>query len=173
MWKISPFPLLKEATSPLKDVAEVKDTFAREDSYALLNGKPSVTLAVFKQSGANTVVVADKVKTELARIQQELPYNLSVYYSAVLEAGPVRLRPILMTALTTIFALIPLSLALGESSEAQASMATVVIGGLTFSTFLTLVIVPVVYTLFDDLGRRRAAGEKARTGVSTGAASGV
>lgn len=65
----------------------------------------------------------------------------------------MRLRPILMTALTTIFALLPLSLALGESSEAQAAMATVVIGGLTFSTFLTLVVVPVVYTLFDDLGR--------------------
>jgi len=72
---------------------------------------------------------------------------------AILEAGPVRLRPILMTALTTIFALIPLSLGLGESSEAQAAMATVVIGGLTFSTFLTLVVVPVVYTIFDDLGK--------------------
>jgi hypothetical protein len=44
---------------------------------------------------------------------------------------------------------------------------------LTFSTFLTLVIVPVVYTLFDDLGRRPAARQKARAGVSTGAAGGV
>lgn len=154
-------------------MAEVKDNFAREDSYALLNGKPSVTLAVFKQSGAKTVVVADKVKADLARIQQELPYNLSVYYSAVLEAGPVRLCPILMTALTTIFALIPLSLAIGGSSEAQAATAVVVIGIMTFFTFLTLVVVPVVSTLFDDPDRRLTARQKVHTRAYTGSSVGV
>ena len=73
---------------------------------------------------------------------------------AVLKAGPTRLRPILMTTLTTVLAMLPLALGLGESGEAQAPMATVVIGGLTLSTLLTLVVVPVVYTIFDDLGRR-------------------
>ncbi|MEW6424912.1 MAG: efflux RND transporter permease subunit [Bacillota bacterium] len=93
----------------------------------------------------NAIVLVDYVNTLRRR---GFPRD-----EAILEAGPVRLRPILMTALTTIFALLPLSLALGESSAAQAAMATVVIGGLIFSTFLTLVVVPVVYTLFDDLGR--------------------
>ncbi len=75
---------------------------------------------------------------------------------AILKAGPTRLRPILMTALTTILGLVPLAIGLGEGAEAQAPMATVVIGGLLFSTLLTLVLVPVVYTIFDDFGRRFA-----------------
>ncbi|KKM09670.1 multidrug ABC transporter [Clostridiales bacterium PH28_bin88] len=74
--------------------------------------------------------------------------------AAIEKAGPTRLRPILMTALTTILGLLPLALGIGEGSESQAPMATAVIGGLLFSTMLTLVLVPVVYTLFDDLGNR-------------------
>ncbi|MCL6612083.1 MAG: efflux RND transporter permease subunit [Peptococcaceae bacterium] len=73
---------------------------------------------------------------------------------AIVRAGPVRLRPILMTAFTTMFAMLPLALGMGEGTELQAPMATVVIGGLLVSTALTLVVVPVVYTIFDDLGRR-------------------
>jgi HAE1 family hydrophobic/amphiphilic exporter-1 len=70
---------------------------------------------------------------------------------AILEAGPIRLRPILMTALTAILAMIPLATGIGEGSEGQAPMAVVVVGGLTFSTLITLVLVPVVYTIMDDL----------------------
>lgn len=70
---------------------------------------------------------------------------------AILTAGPVRLRPILMTTLTTALGLIPLALGIGEGAEMQAPMATVVIGGLMLSTILTLVLVPVLYTVFDDL----------------------
>lgn len=70
---------------------------------------------------------------------------------AIIAAGPVRLRPILMTTLTTALGLIPLAIGIGEGSEMQAPMATVVIGGLMLSTVLTLVFVPVLYTVFDDL----------------------
>ncbi len=70
---------------------------------------------------------------------------------ALLTAGPIRLRPILMTALTTIFAMLPIALGLSEGGEARAPMGVAVIGGLTTSTFLTLVIIPVVYSLLDDL----------------------
>ncbi len=69
---------------------------------------------------------------------------------AILKAGPNRLRPILMTTLTTILGLIPLTLGIGEGAETQASMATVVVFGLSFSTLVTLLLVPVVYTYFDD-----------------------
>lgn len=68
---------------------------------------------------------------------------------AVIEAGRVRLRPILMTAFTTIFGLTPMALAIGSGNELRAPMARSVIGGLLVSTFLTLVFIPVLYTLFE------------------------
>jgi len=73
---------------------------------------------------------------------------------AAAEAGRRRLRPILMTTLTTILALMPLALGIGEGADAQAPLARAVIGGLTASTLVTLVLIPVVYTLF--YGRREA-----------------
>ena len=66
---------------------------------------------------------------------------------ALIEAGRRRLRPILMTSLTTILGLIPLAIGVGEGAEAQAPLARAVVGGLTFSTLVTLVLVPVVYSL--------------------------
>lgn len=76
--------------------------------------------------------------------------------AAIEEAGRRRLRPILMTALTTICALLPLALGLGEGGEAQAPLARAVVGGLLSSTLITLVFVPVVYSLFEEGLRRRA-----------------
>ncbi|MGI6295857.1 MAG: efflux RND transporter permease subunit [Armatimonadota bacterium] len=70
---------------------------------------------------------------------------------ALLAAGPTRLRPILMTASAAVFGMLPLALAIGKGSEIQAPMATAVIGGLISSTFLTLFVVPAVYTVFDDI----------------------
>ncbi|BDG59273.1 efflux RND transporter permease subunit [Caldinitratiruptor microaerophilus] len=69
---------------------------------------------------------------------------------AILRAGPTRLRPVLMTTLTTVLGLLPLALGLGEGTDQQAPMATVVMGGLIFSTLLTLVFVPTVYTILED-----------------------
>ncbi len=69
---------------------------------------------------------------------------------AVELAGRTRLRPILMTALATMLGLVPMALGIGEGSELQVPLARVVIGGLLTSTFITLVIVPTVYTLFEE-----------------------
>ncbi|MCK8059583.1 MULTISPECIES: efflux RND transporter permease subunit [unclassified Fusibacter] len=69
---------------------------------------------------------------------------------AIEEAGPIRLRPILMTTLTTVLGLMPLALGIGEGAESQAPLATAVISGLLLSTLLTLVLVPVVYATFDE-----------------------
>lgn len=74
--------------------------------------------------------------------------------AAIVEAGRVRLRPILMTALATILAMLPLALGRGEGSESEAPLAIVIIGGLVVSTLITLVLVPVVYSIFDDWGRK-------------------
>ena len=68
---------------------------------------------------------------------------------AVVRAGTLRFRPILMTTSTTVLGLLPMALGLGEGAEIRAPMAITVIGGLLFSTLLTLVVVPVVYTLID------------------------
>ncbi|WP_058484878.1 efflux RND transporter permease subunit [Defluviitalea phaphyphila] len=73
---------------------------------------------------------------------------------AILEAGPTRLRPILMTTLTTILGMLPMALELGEGAETMSPLATAVIGGLSLSTLLTLVIIPLNYTIFDDISRK-------------------
>jgi hydrophobic/amphiphilic exporter-1 (mainly G- bacteria), HAE1 family len=69
---------------------------------------------------------------------------------AILSAGRIRLRPIIMTTVAMIFGMIPLALAIGEGAEQRAPMARAVIGGLITSTLLTLFVVPTVYTLLDD-----------------------
>jgi HAE1 family hydrophobic/amphiphilic exporter-1 len=82
---------------------------------------------------------------------------------AIIEACSARLRPIIMTTLTTLFGFLPLALGLGEGAEVRAPMAITVIGGLTVSTLLTLLVIPVVYDLLDQRGdawyteRRRLA----------------
>jgi HAE1 family hydrophobic/amphiphilic exporter-1 len=78
---------------------------------------------------------------------------------AVERAGRTRLRPIVMTTLTTILGLVPMAMAIGDGAELQAPLARVVIGGLTASTLITLVFVPTVYTLFEEgwKGLRRGA----------------
>jgi HAE1 family hydrophobic/amphiphilic exporter-1 len=69
--------------------------------------------------------------------------------SAIRKAARLRLRPIMMTTLTTLLGLVPMALGLGEGAEMRTPMAVTVIGGLLTSTLLTLVVVPVMYTLLD------------------------
>ena len=83
---------------------------------------------------------------------------------ALLEACPLRLRPILMTSIATVAAVIPAALALGPGAETTRPMAVVVIGGVTTSTFLTLLVVPCAYSLFSKLesGKHQAALQEAQ-----------
>ncbi len=78
---------------------------------------------------------------------------------AIMEAGTARLRPILMTSLTTALGLLPMAMGFGEGSEVRTPMAITVIGGLVVSTLLTLVVIPVVYSLMDRKRWPVAAGE--------------
>jgi HAE1 family hydrophobic/amphiphilic exporter-1 len=71
---------------------------------------------------------------------------------ALITAGRTRLRPIMMTTLAMIFGMLPLALALGAGAEMRAPMARAVVGGLITSTFLTLLVVPVMYSVLDDFG---------------------
>jgi HAE1 family hydrophobic/amphiphilic exporter-1 len=92
----------------------------------------------------NAVVLIDRVSSN--RHERKMPVK-----EALLEAGGRRLRPILMTALATIFALMPLALGLSEGALIAEELGTVVIGGLLSSTLLTLVVVPAVYSLTSPL----------------------
>ncbi len=86
---------------------------------------------------------------------------------AIRAAGPARLRPILMTTFAMVFGMLPIALGVGKANEQRQPLATAVIGGLILSTMLTLVVIPVVYTLFDDLvawvGRRATRGAVSRS----------
>ncbi|HLV33402.1 MAG TPA: efflux RND transporter permease subunit [Chitinispirillaceae bacterium] len=73
-------------------------------------------------------------------------------YEAAEQSGVIRLRPVLMTALTTIIGMVPLALEIGDGAETWAPLARAVIGGLTMTTLLTLVVIPVVYILFEEFG---------------------
>jgi HAE1 family hydrophobic/amphiphilic exporter-1 len=89
----------------------------------------------------NAIVLVDLINQLRAQGQQKL--------DAIMEAGGARLRPILMTSLTTALGLLPMAIGFGEGAEVRAPMAITVIGGLLVSTFLTLVVIPVVYSMMD------------------------
>ena len=91
----------------------------------------------------NAILLVDHIN--LLRRRDGVPVR-----EAIEEAGRRRLRPILMTATTTMLALVPLSLGLGEGGEAQAPMARAIIGGLLSSTLITLVFLPTIYSLFES-----------------------
>jgi HAE1 family hydrophobic/amphiphilic exporter-1 len=96
---------------------------------------------------------------------------------AAVEAGATRLRPVLMTAVSTVFGMLPVALGAGDGSEWRQPMGVVAIGGLTASTLLTLVVVPVAYTLVDDAGSLARRGRRTRRSSgatpSGGMASGI
>jgi HAE1 family hydrophobic/amphiphilic exporter-1 len=81
-------------------------------------------------------------------------------YNALIQANHARLRPILMTTIAMVFGMFPIALASGAAAELNSGLAWVIIGGLISSLFLTLVIVPVVYSIFDGLIRRASKGKK-------------
>jgi HAE1 family hydrophobic/amphiphilic exporter-1 len=85
-------------------------------------------------------------------------------FDAIMEAGTARLRPILMTSMTTALGLLPMALGFGEGSEVRTPMAITVIGGLLVSTLLTLLVIPVVYSLLDRKRWPAAVGLTATQG---------
>jgi HAE1 family hydrophobic/amphiphilic exporter-1 len=103
---------------------------------------------------SNAILLVDYINT--LRRRDGIPLR-----EAVELGGRTRLRPILMTSLATMLGLVPMALGIGEGAELQAPLARVVIGGLLASTLVTLVLVPAVYTLFEEglAGLRRGAAK--------------
>jgi multidrug efflux pump subunit AcrB len=113
----------------------------------------------------NAILLIDFVKQQRAKGVSRT--------EAILIAGPIRLRPIMMTTFAMVFGMLPLALGLGPGAELRAPMARAVIGGIISSTLLTLVVVPVVYTLLDDVvaffQRRKPSAAQSGEGTSVGA----
>ncbi|MFW5973097.1 MAG: efflux RND transporter permease subunit, partial [Bacteroidota bacterium] len=99
-------------------------------------------------------------------------YGLQLH-EAVIESGKRRLRPILMTTLTTLLGLLPLAIGFGEGAEVQAAMARVVIGGLLVSTLITLLFIPVLYTTFSEWQLKFAARSERGLAGSDGIPEGL
>jgi HAE1 family hydrophobic/amphiphilic exporter-1 len=116
----------------------------------------NTTLSVIAALGAvlliGIVVKNGIVLVDYINLMRDRGYNM---VEAIALSGRSRLRPVLMTALTTILGMLPLALSIGEGSEIWKPMGITVIGGLLFSTLLTLVIVPVVYMAFIGKGKKK------------------
>ena len=107
--------------------------------------------------GKNAILLVDYTE-----ILEQRGYSRN---DALLEAGPTRLRPIVMTTMSVMAALLPIASGLEEGSELLKSAAVVLIGGLLSSTLLTLVFVPAMFTIFDDF--QRWVGNRFRRGPRT------
>jgi multidrug efflux pump subunit AcrB len=137
---IHPFVIM--FTVPLAGVGVVAVLFFADIALSIV-----VFLGLIMLAGIvvnNAIVLVDYINT--------LKQSGLEHMEAIVQAGTVRLRPICMTTLTTVLALLPMALGLGEGAEIRTPMALTVIAGLTSSTFLTLIVIPTVYSLVD---RRR------------------
>ncbi len=129
------------------------------------------TLNLYSQIGMILLIgLASKNSILLVEYANQLRERGLGLLEATLEAGRVRLRPILMTAFSTICGALPIALALSAGSESRQGLGYVIVGGMFVATFLTLYLVPVVYVLFElareKVGARRAAAEPASAGIA-------
>jgi HAE1 family hydrophobic/amphiphilic exporter-1 len=96
----------------------------------------------------NAIILIDYMN----QLRREHGYDV---HQAVVTAGTTRLRPVLMTTVTTVLGLVPMALGIGEGAELQVPMARVVIGGLVSSTLITLVLIPIIYAMFEGRTKPR------------------
>jgi multidrug efflux pump subunit AcrB len=133
---------------------------------------PAMNMNLFSQIGlvllVGLVTKNSILLVEFANQQRAQGVNA---HDAMLQAGIVRLRPILMTAFSTIAGILPIAIGFGAGSESRRPMGVAVVGGMLTSTFLTLIVIPVVYTLFSDfaaLFRRKPAAAASQEPVTIG-----
>ena len=111
---------------------------------------------------AGTVVNSSIILVEYIRIRRRRGEDRE---TAILHACPLRVRPVMMTTLTTILAMIPMALALGDTNEMMSDMGVTMISGMTISTIVTLVFTPVYYSVIDNLSHR--FGRKKRSDAAS------
>jgi len=135
-------PLVVLISVPLAAIGAVPALWIAGDGLNVMSGIGLVILI--------GIVVNDAI-VKVDFINQRRAAGLPLR-DAIVEAGRLRLRPIVMTTVTTVFGLLPMALGWGVGADLRAPLAVAVIGGLTASTLLTLVLVPVVYSLVAGRG---------------------
>ncbi|MDH4046388.1 MAG: efflux RND transporter permease subunit, partial [Gemmatimonadota bacterium] len=124
------------------------------------------TLNLYSQIGMILLIgLVTKNSILLVEYANQLKRRGMTTLEAVLEAGRIRLRPILMTSVATVFATLPIALGLGAGSISRRPLGYAIVGGLVFSTILTLFVVPVAYILLDALQQRLTRRHEALTPV--------
>jgi multidrug efflux pump subunit AcrB len=137
-------PLTVMLALPLSTVGAFGALYVTGDTLSIISmiGMVTLTALVVK----NSILLVDYTNTLREKGMER--------NQAVLQASPVRLRPILMTAVTTMLGVLPVALGYSAGGEVRAGMGRATFGGMFASTLLTLFIVPVVYTLLDDLQKK-------------------
>lgn len=116
---------------------------------------PAMNINLFSQVGLVLLVgLVTKNGILLVEFANQLTRKGESPHAAILSSGKVRLRPILMTAISTIAGILPIAIGFGAGAESRRPMGIVVIGGMLTSTFLTLFVIPMVYTIFADLAAK-------------------
>ena len=134
-------PLTIQLSLPMALIGAVMALVWMDQQLSIISITGFIMLAGIVQK--NAILMIDYTNTLRARGYER--------DAAIKEAGPTRLRPILMTSLAMIAGMVPVALAVGRGNEARAPLATCVIGGLVMSTVLSLVIIPCIYSVFDDV----------------------
>jgi len=156
----------REGRAPLAVLFSLPFALIGGIAGTLLTGEPLTVSSMIGFLMLIGIVVTNAIVL-LERVHQRIEQGHTIR-EALIEAGGTRLRPILMTAIATICALVPLAIGMGGGSIISSGLAVVVIGGLTSSTLLTLVVVPVMYEL---LYYRRARKERLTGAVASPAAT--
>ena len=139
---LHPFTIL--LTIPLAVVGSILAFFLLGKSFNMMAFIGIIMLAGIAVN--NSIILVDRIL--------QLRKNGLNRHEAILQAGQQRIRPIMMTSLTTILALLPLTLGIGESASLRSPMALAVIGGMVTSTLLSLVVIPCVYEIFESIKDR-------------------
>ncbi|GAC1309204.1 MAG: efflux RND transporter permease subunit [Vulcanimicrobiaceae bacterium] len=141
-------PIVITVSLPLSIVGALFALWITRAEFGLISLMAVIFL--FGLVNKNAILLVDRIK-RLRALGLARP-------EAIAEAGAQRLRPIVMTTAATILGMLPIALGFGAGAELRAPMAVAIIGGLITSTLLSLIVIPVAYTIFDDLarGRRRA-----------------
>jgi multidrug efflux pump subunit AcrB len=141
----------KSYTQPLLIIFSIPFAFSGVVLYLLISGAPFSTIVMYAGVALAGVAVNDAI-VSISFINNRLRDGMPLR-DAVLEGASVRLRPIVLTTVTTMAGLLPMAIGIGGRSPVWGPMASTIIFGLLFSTMSTLVIMPCWYGIFERVGR--------------------
>ncbi len=119
------------------------------------------TMNIYSQIGLIMLIgLVTKNAILIVEYSNQLRQKGQELLEAVVSASAIRLRPILMTSFSTVFGILPIAIGLGAGAEARRPLGIAVVGGVLFSTFMTLLLVPVMYTLLARFTKESAIGEE-------------